>query len=90
MLNVIHNEKGYAQIAAVMPLMKDKDIKKPENPVHYFSFDDGEIAIPEGTPEWIANKIKNSDEWASFNDPNYEARSDNEELSPLDDDDIPF
>lgn len=90
MLNVIHNEKGYAQVAAVMPLMKDRETKKSENPVHYFSFDDGEVAIPEGTPEWIANKIKNSDEWASFNDPNYEAPPNDEESPPLDDDPIPF
>jgi len=91
MLNVIHNEKGYAQIAAVMPLMKDKETKKPENPVQYFSFDDGEVAIPEGTPEWIANKIKNSDEWTSFTNPNYAATSDEERFpAPDDNDEIPF
>ena len=90
-LNVIHNEKGYAQVAAVMPLMKNMTKKQPENQIEYFSFDDGKIEIPENTPEWIAKKIKNSDEWAAFINPEYDREPAlDEKPPPPDDDEIPF
>lgn len=66
MLNIIHktNDKGtFANVAGVMPLMKDMKKRKPENPLVSFSFDDAEIEIPKGTPQWIEDKIKASNEW---------------------------
>jgi len=93
MLNVVHNqtEKAtYANIASVMPLMKSMAKKEPENQIHYFSFDDGKIEIPENTPEWIADKIRDSDEWASFTNPNYAAPPEDIQEPPPPDDDIPF
>jgi hypothetical protein len=94
MLNVVHNETEkavYANIASVMPLMKSMEKKQPENQIEYFSFDDAKIEIPDNTPEWIITKIKDSDEWAAFSDPNYEAPFSDEEPPPPDDDgEIPF
>jgi len=93
MLNIVHNqtEKAtYANIASVMPLMKNMAKKQPENQIEYFSFDDSKVEIPENTPEWIVNKIQDSDEWEAFSNPNYEAPPNNEKPPPPDDDDIPF
>lgn len=62
-LQVIHNkgeERTFANVSAVMPLMKGKN-RKPENPLRFFSFEDGKD-IPEGTPEWIAKIINEAEE----------------------------
>jgi len=70
MLNLIHktNDRGtFANVASVMPLMKGMEKRKPENPLISFSFDDPEIEIPKGTPQWIEDKIKSSEEWAFIN-----------------------
>lgn len=92
MLNIIHksNDRGtFANVASVMPLMKNMSKRKPENPLVCFSFDEGEIKIPEGTPQWIEDKIKSSEEWNMFingeGPPPSELGS---EIIP--DDDIPF
>jgi len=64
MLQVIHrtkNEKTYANIASIVPLYGKQKVE-PENPIRFFSFEDN-MDIPEGTPEWIEKKIKESDEW---------------------------
>ena len=69
MLNIIHKttDRGtFANIASVMPLIKNMPKREPENPLVHFSFDDGEIKIPEGTPQWIEDKIKASEEWNRF------------------------
>lgn len=66
MLNIIHKvtAKGtYANVAGVMPLMKNMKKRQPENPLVSFSFDNAEIQIPKGTPQWIEDKIKGSNEW---------------------------
>ena len=73
-----------------MPLMKNMTKKQPENQIEYFSFDDGKIEIPENTPDWIAKKIRNSDEWAAFMDPGYTGHQNEEKPPPPNDDDIPF
>ena len=69
MLNIIHKitDKGtFANVAGVMPLMKNMKKRQPENPLVFFSFDDAEIEIPAGTPQWIEDKIKASNEWDAF------------------------
>ena len=67
-VNILHNEKGYAYVAAVTPLMKNMAKKEPENPVIGFSIDnDGFDNIPE-LPEWIETKIKNSLEYGVYED----------------------
>ena len=94
MLNIIHkpNAEGrnYARVASIMPLMKNMPKKKPENPIDHFSFDDGEIKIPEDTPEWIQDKIKASDEWLAFMSPDHMKEPPMDEEPPPIEDDIPF
>ena len=63
-LQIIHQvtEKDtYANIANVLPLYKGIPAKTPENPIMFFSLEESRI-IPEGTPEWIAKIIQESDE----------------------------
>ena len=94
MLNIIHktNDRGtFANIASIMPLMKTMKKQEPENPIVCFSFDNPEIEIPENTPEWIETKIKNSEEWRTFNDYRYsEPPQEPDQEPPLPDDEVPF
>lgn len=67
MIQVLHtkkDDKTYANITAIMPLMKQLKPLKPENAIRYFSFEDRDPKIPEDTPEWIINKIQAAKEWA--------------------------
>ncbi len=69
MVNIIHkitDKATYANVAGVMPLMKNMKKRQPENPLVSFSFDDAEIEIPKDTPQWIEDKIKASNEWDAF------------------------
>lgn len=65
-LNIIHNEKDkkvYANISSIVPAPKGTKLE-PENPTMIFSFEDyPEKGIPEGTPDWIKEIIKDSQEW---------------------------
>jgi hypothetical protein len=68
-IQVIHKiigEKTYANITAIMPLAKGQEAIAPENPVRFYSINDDRDYIPEGTPDWIADIIKGSDEWSSL------------------------
>lgn len=66
MVQVIHKKKSdktYANVSNVVQLMKGTSKKSPENPTRYFSFEEHQDNIPEGTPDWIIDKIKASEEW---------------------------
>lgn len=86
-LQVIHNTKGdktYANIVGISPLPKGTDKRAPENPLVYFSFEDGMTNLPNGIPDWIADQIKSAKEWGGssgepLNEPQFPG-----------DDDIPF
>lgn len=86
MLNIVHNAKGYADIAAVMKLPKGMEAKKPENPI--VKYDITDATIPASVPEWIRKKIGNSVE--------HQAQHGNHSDSfrgaptPSDDEDLPF
>lgn len=63
-IQVIHNkvdEKTYANIAALTKAPTGTKIT-PENPTAFFSFEE-EMDIPQGTPEWISDLIKSSEEY---------------------------
>lgn len=86
MIQVMHNDKGYANVQTVVPLMKGM-VKKPlENQTKWFSFEDGN-QIPEGTPEWVVKKIEAAEEWNASSDPEPPPSDD---WAPPIDDDIPF
>jgi hypothetical protein len=66
MLQVIHNAKDgktYANVANIVQLPKGMEKKTPENTPRYFAFEEHQDQIPEGTPDWIKDKIKASEEW---------------------------
>lgn len=84
MANVVHNDKGYANVAAAMPLVKGLQRRNPENELVYFSLDDFQgDELPTSIPEWIRKKIEASDEWGA-------GEGSGHEPPPPDDDDIPF
>jgi hypothetical protein len=104
MIQVLHTKKDdrtYANITAIMPLMKQLKPLKPENPVKFFSFEDKEPKIPDDTPEWIINKIQAAKEWTGEDGGNGEApgapewlkqpsAGDSAMAQPMAEDDIPF
>ena len=80
-LQIIHtkkDDKTYANIAAIMALPKSMTPPKPENPLKYFSFEDSKD-IPEDTPKWIAEIIKQSVEYKNL----HGEQTEDEEDSPF-------
>lgn len=68
-IQIIHNKKDdkvYANITAIMPMPKGSSPIKPENPLRFYSIVDHGQSIPDGTPEWVMEIIKDSDEWATL------------------------
>ena len=66
-LGVIHNVSKtngntYANIESILPLAKGTKKVKPENDTVVFDID-VDKDIPEGVPEWVADKIHASQEW---------------------------
>ena len=63
-IQVLHNkvdDKIYANIAAITKAPTGTKLT-PENPLKFFSFEDGG-EIPEGTPQWITDLIRNAEEY---------------------------
>jgi len=83
-LQIIHStpkDVTYANIENVLP--PAANYGKPENPLTFFSFEDGGD-IPDECPEWIADIIMNSKEWD-------EVPADVDVDTPKDDEeDLPF
>ncbi|MFH2074086.1 MAG: hypothetical protein ABIJ57_01890 [Pseudomonadota bacterium] len=90
-LHVKKDDKIYANVAGVFPLLRGAEKKEPENPIRYFSFEEGHVNIPEGTPDWICDMIKAANEWGGGNKVPDEKGSYDESIpAPDEDDDIPF
>lgn len=67
LLTIIHNERDdnvYANVSSVAKLMDGLPIKQPENPLLTYEIENG-FDFPENMPDWIVNKIKDSDNWAA-------------------------
>ncbi len=63
-IQVLHNkvdDKVYANIAAITKAPQGTKLT-PENPTKFFSFEEGN-SIPEGTPDWISDLIRQSEEF---------------------------
>ncbi len=70
LLNIIHerkNDKTYANISTISPLMKGHPKKTPELPVVFFSLSEcgPRIVVPNDLPEWIKAKIMLSAEYVA-------------------------
>jgi len=82
-IQVLHNkvdDKVYANIAAITKAPTGTKLT-PENPLKFFSFEDGP-EVPEGTPQWIIDLIRHAEEYKGG--PHDEHDSDRYE------DDVPF
>lgn len=99
MVQVLHKTKDgktYANVSNVVQLPKGMSKMNPENGTKYFSFEEHQDAIPEGTPDWIKDIIKASEEWAMINDGGRDERNHSVGSSAEDgdpgpqEDDIPF
>lgn len=87
-VQVLHTKKDdkvYANVSNVIPLMKGMERKTPENPLRSFSFED-QTTIPDGVPQWIQDKITSAQEWGGGKT----ADKINDEFSQASDDQIPF
>lgn len=75
LLSVVHKKSAdgtrtYANIAAIMKPIAGTPKMKPENPTIVFDIPEaGPITIPDALPEWIANRIKASDEYVARSNP---------------------
>jgi hypothetical protein len=72
MLNLAHSVCGqYANIIGVVPMMKGMPVPTPENPSLMFSVDDlvsgADSEWPENMPNWLREKVKDSDEFKALN-----------------------
>ena len=93
LLQIVHNDKGYANVAAVAGLVKGMPPIEPENPIVKFDIDEG-LNIPDGIPDWIKDKINNSLEVRSAkglkSNPDITGEDTTDHPDVLPDDDIPF
>lgn len=88
MVNVVHNAKGYADIASVMPLPKASPKFQAEQPMHKFDLDEHTgLDLPSTLPKFVRERIERSHEWQARigNDPQHD-----EAPPPHEDDEIPF
>lgn len=74
MLNLAHSVCGqYANIIGVVPMMKGMPAPTPENPTLEFSVDDlvsgDDSEWPENMPNWLREKVKDSDEFKALSAP---------------------
>ena len=98
MIQFVHNEsngKSYSNINAIMPC---KEKIEAENELQWFSLDeDGDI--PENIPQWIVDKIEDSDERRSAHGREHDSSLDfpddpsvpvTDDDKPEEEDDLPF
>jgi hypothetical protein len=74
MLNLAHSVCGqYANIIGVVPMMKGMPTPDQENPTLEFSVDDlvtgADSEWPENMPNWLREKVKESDEFKALSAP---------------------
>lgn len=70
-IQVIHSEKSgksYANIASIMGLPKGMTINPPETLTYFDLTDPDCMKLTERIPEWIMNKIRESETWAQMHE----------------------
>ena len=91
MLNVIHKvtQKGntYADIASISTMPKGMICPQQINPTVIFSVLEPDMAVFESFPDWLKERIQQSDEWKSRITPNA-VETPSEHETPIDD--LPF
>lgn len=87
-IQIIHDkvdDKVYANISAIIKAPAGTKLI-PENPIKFFSFEEGG-KIPEGTPEWIMDLIRQSEEFKNIGT---HAEIDEEHDSSDEEETVPF
>lgn len=91
-LQVQTNERGYANVAAVIRFAKGmQPIKETHNPLTHFGLDEQRrpVMFPDAMPEWIRKKVRQSPEYTAIDLADVEDVEDDDDLAEADDD-IPF
>lgn len=70
MLNVVVNDKGYADVDSVMPIPMGMPDPSTDTELKKFDADDWDANTPfDDLPEWIQEKIRNSTQWKTAHAP---------------------
>lgn len=96
-LQVMHVTKDdgqvFANVTAVMPWPKGMPVIKAENPLQWFSFEEGS-ELPDNLPSWIVEEIQASHEWKALqgaaNDPGEPGPDVSTTVEAGEDDNLPF
>ena len=62
-LNIIHNEKGYAEISSILPVPKGMECPPQINKSQILDYENFDDALFESLPDFIKDKIKSSNEY---------------------------
>lgn len=63
LLNVIHNERGYAEIASISPIVKGVSVPERHNELVNFDLTNFDMAVFNKLPEFVRKKIQDSPEY---------------------------
>lgn len=69
MLNIVHNEKGYANISAVTSVPKNLTISASKTQKNVLSYDSWNEEVFKALPEFVRNKMVKSDEYIEMTAP---------------------
>jgi len=93
-IQVLHNDKGYANISSIMSLPKGMQAPAPVGENIYFDLSaDSCLSIMEKLPEWVRDKIKSSPEYLNLTGAQVDTSDDFKDVSNemySGDEDLPF
>jgi hypothetical protein len=99
-LSIVHKKsadgsKTYANVAAIMPLPKGAMKLKPVSRTMVFDLPESlPVEFPKEMPEWLQNKIKNSDEYDQLVNPSHRPDPTESQMANQDsagfEEDVPF
>lgn len=76
-LQILHNDKGYANVAAIMAMPKNMPKVKPQSETVYFDLSTPEcLDLMDKIPKWIQDKIKKSADYKALISDNPQAEED--------------
>ena len=93
MITIIHSEwegSTYDNIQSISGLPSRMEGVKAETELISFSFTENGVNIPTTVPEWVADKIKASKEWAFIKDAGEKLADSPPMTSGADEEDVPF
>ncbi|MBC8546480.1 hypothetical protein H8711_05970 [Clostridiaceae bacterium NSJ-31] len=68
-MQVVMNDRGYSNVGVIMAVPKGLPVQSAYHPLTYFDLTDPKcLTLMEGLPEWIQNKIKQSETYIELRD----------------------